>query len=405
MRNEIKRIITLSLVASIALSTSLFADNLAETFTSSKVKGELKSVYTKSNFDPGTPFLPANQDDSISTMGGNLNVITGSFYGLKLGATFQASSVLSDTNNNGIFSNDIDVSGSVLSESYIEYTLSKTNLKAGRQFIFTPLVSSAVDGKSSESLIKDSFEAYTLSNTNIPNTTLVATYVDKYQGKTDGNGDISDFNNFQDAAYTIYVKNTSVKNLILQTQYLAEKGITSTTDKNAFYFQADYAMGPHLLSAQYLTSEDKTQAVNAQDGTMYGLKAMGPLGIDKLGYLVAYNSSTDKNASVYTGAGAGTQDTPFTAIPVNGGGISTRADTNTLVGAIIIPIAGTISIPYAGKSFSATHPLGDVTAIGAMFIYPVNKNFSIKANFEHVTIEKIATEDANTARIYLSYKF
>ncbi len=400
-----KKFTTLSLVASVALSTSLYADTLSEAFANSKFKGELKTVYTKSNFDPGTPSLPANEDDSVLAVGGSLNVITGSFYGLKLGGTFQASSVVSDTDHNGIFANDMDVSGAVLSESYLDYSLSKTNLKIGRQFIFTPLLSSSIDGKSSESIIKDSFEAYILSNTDIPNTTLVAGYVDKYQGKTNGDRDVSKFNDFQDGAYTLYVKNTSIKNLTLQAQYLDEDGVTNATDKNAFYFQADYALGAHLLSAQYLSSEDKTQASDAQDGTMYGLKAMGPLGIDKLGYIVAFNSSTDKKAPVYTGAGAGTSDTPFTAIPVNGGGISTRADTDTLVGGIIVPIAGTTTIPYVGKSFSSTHPLGDVTAMGAMFMYPVNKNFSIKVNFEHVSIEKIAKENADTARIYLSYKF
>lgn len=400
-----KKITTLSLVASIALSASLYADSVSEAFADSKVKGALKAVYAKSNFDPGTTSLPSSKDDSVSAVGGSINAITGSFYGLKLGATFQASSVISNTNNNSIFSNDMDVSGSVLSESYLDYSLLKTNLKAGRQFIFTPLLSSAIDGKSSESIIKDSFEAYVLTNTDIPNTTLVAGYVDKYQGKTDGARDVSKFNAFQDGAYTIYAKNTSVKDLTLQVQYLDESGLTSATDKNAFYFQADYAVGKHLLSAQYLSSEDKTQAANAQDGTLYGLKAMGPLGIDKLGYLVAYNSSTDKNASVYTGAGTGTTDTPFTAMPVNGGGVPTRSDTDTLVGAVIIPVAGTTSILYTGKSSSSTHALGDVTAAGAIFIYPIDKNLTLKANFEHVTIEKLATEDADTARLYLSYSF
>lgn len=400
-----KKFTTLSLVASVALSASLYADTVSKAFADSKVKGELKAVYAKSNFDPGTAALPASQDDSVTAVGGSVNVITGSFYGLKLGATFQASSVVSDTRNNGIFANDMDVSGSVLSEAYLDYSLSKTNFKAGRQFIFTPLLSSALDGKSSESIIKDSFEAYVLSNTDIPDTTLVAGYVDKYQGKTNGTRDVSKFNAFQDGAYTLYAKNTSVKDLTLQAQYLDESGVTSATDKNAFYFQADYAIGKHLLSAQYLSSEDKTQAANAQDGTLYGLKAMGPIGIDKLGYLVAYNSSTDRNAPVYTGAGTGTTDTPFTAMPVNGGGVPTRADTDTLVGALIVPVAGTTSILYTGKSSSSTHAIGDVTAAGAIFIYPIDKNLMLKANFEHVSIQKLATSDADTARLYLSYKF
>jgi len=404
-----KRFTKLSLAAIVTLSTfatsANASDSIAEAFSNSKVKGELKAVYGKSNFDPGTQALPATKDDSILAAGGSLGIITDTFYGIKLGATFQASTILSDTNKNAIYANDMNVSGAVLSESYVDYTIANTNLKAGRQFITTPLLSSSLDGKASESLIKDSFEAYVLTNADIPDTTLIAGYVSKYQGKTNGTEDVSKFDKFQDGAYTIYAKNTSVENLTLQAQYLDENGITSTKDKNALYLQADYKMGAHTLSAQYLSSEDKTQAANAQDGTLYGLRAMGPIGIDKLGYIVAYNSSTDRNAPVYTGAGAGTTDTAFTAMPVNGGGVPTRADTDTLVGGVIIPIATTTSILYTGKSTSSTHALGDVTAIGAIFIYPVVKNFTIKANYEHVEIEKLATEDADTVRVYLSYKF
>ncbi len=39
------------------------------------------------------------------------------------------------------------------------------------------------------------------------------------------------FNDFQDGAYTLYVKNTSIKNLTLQAQYLDEDGVTNATDK------------------------------------------------------------------------------------------------------------------------------------------------------------------------------
>lgn len=392
-----KKLLKLSLVTCISLSTSLMADNLSEAFANAKVKGEIKALYSDSNF------LGNTTSDDITAVGGSLGIVTSSYYGFKAGVTFQASSILSDDNNNGVFSNDVDASGAVLSEAYIDYTISNTNLKIGRQYIYTPLVSTGIDGKSSESILKDSYEAYILTNTDIPNTTLVAGYVAKYQGKTDGAGDTSDFNKFQDGAYTIYVKNNSIKDLTLQAQYLDENGVTSATDKNVLYFQADYAIAGHTLSAQYLSSEDKTQAVGAQDGTLLGLKATGPVGIGKLGYIIAYNSSTDDGA-VYTGAGTGTSDTPFTAMPVNGGGVPARADTDTLVGAIIVPIGNVTAVAYAGKS-KRDVGLGDVEAMGAIAIYPYNKNFLIKVNYEHVETQNVFTEDTDVTRVYLSYKF
>lgn len=390
------------MIASIAITTPLLADNLSDALQNLKVKGEIKAEYSDSNF------LGAAKSEDITAVGGSLGVITGDFYGFSAGVTFQASTVLTDDFNAptaGPQIDPLDASGARLSESYIQYKYSNTSLKAGRQYIYTPLVSTAIDGKSSETVLKDSFEAYVLTNTDIPNTTLVAGYVNKYQNKVDAtSNDIGDFKDFQDGAYTIYAKNTSIENLTLQAQYLDESGKTSATDKDALYLQADYNLNGHMLSAQFLSSTDKTQAANAQDGKLFGLKATGPLGIGKLGYVLAYNSSTDKNAPVYVGAGSGTTDTPFTAMPVHGGGVPTRADTDTIVGAIAVPVMGATAVGYAGKSMSSTHPIGDVTAMGAIAIYPVSKNLLLKVNYEHVEVEKIP-KDTDTTRVYLTYKF
>jgi|GEM_PF-2000584 len=410
-----KKFSCLSLIASLAVATPLLADTLSEALEKLEVKGEIKTAYVDSNF------LGAAKSDNALAIGGNLGIVTGDFNGFKAGLTFQTSTVLTDdTNNNNTtpfsvngVSKRVDffnASGSVLSESYLEYSISNTSLKVGRQFIYTPLVSTGLEGKSSESIIKDSFEAYLLTNTDLPNTTIVAGYVDKWQAQSDGNGNVGDFTNVQDGAYTIYAKNDSIENLTLQAQYLDIDGTTTAGDRDALYFQADYKLGAHTISAQYLKSTDKSQAANAQDGQLYGLKATGPLGLGKLGYLVAYNSSTDNNGAVFTGAGDGTTDTPFTAMPVHDGGVPTRPDTDTLVGALVFPTGPVTLIGYAGKSFADTHVLGDVTAMGAIAIYPITKSLLLKANFEHVKTQNIIPaimqdDKTDTTRVYLSYKF
>lgn len=140
-----------------------------------------------------------------------------------------------------------------------------------------------------------------------------------------------------------------------------------------------------------------------------GLKANGALGISNLAYIVAFNSST-KDGDIDLGAGTGTSDTPFTAMPVNGGGVPSRANTDTLVGGLIIPITNITTIVYAGNSWS-NGGLGDVSATGLMAIYPFYKNVLLKANYEHVetehTIAPAGIVDRNTdvTRIYLFYSF
>lgn len=388
----------LSIIASFVLSAPLLADNLEDAFKNSKVSGEVKTTYVNSNF------LGNAKSDDIFAIGGRLGIITDSFYGFKAGATFQASHIFTDdikNINNDRVTNFYD-SGAILSEAYLEYTLYNTSIKAGRQFIQTPLLSSALEGKSSETIVKDSFEAYLLTNRDIPNTTIIAGYVNKYQG-ADSSKDIANFEKIEDGAYTAYLKNESIENLTLQAQYFNLNGITSNDDKNATYFQTDYKVGNHTLSAQYLNSYNKTQ--KDKKGQLFGAKATGPLGIWKLGYLVAYNGST--NGEVYLGEGLGVSDTPFTAMPVHGGGVPTREDTNTVVGAIVVPILDATLIPYAGKSFSNKNALGDVTAMGTMFIYPVYKDILFKAEVEHVEIEKkiLPKDNTDTYRVFLSYKF
>lgn len=104
--------------------------------------------------------------------------------------------------------------------------------------------------------------------------------------------------------------------------------------------------------------------------------------------------------------GTGTSDLLFTAMPVNGSGVPARANTDTLVGGIVIPILDVTTVAYAGNSWS-NDMVGDVFATGAIAIYPFYKNFLLKVNYEHVEVEESILEDGNTdvTRVYLSYKF
>jgi hypothetical protein len=398
-----KKVTSLSL--SMAAAITVFAtngiakENLIDSFKNGKISGEIKSVYSHSNF------LENKKSDNITTLGGSLSYETDSFYNFKLGATFQTSHVLDDENNNNVFASDLDGSGSVLSEFYLDYKISNTTIKAGRQFIYTPLVSSAIDGKASERLIKDSFQAYLITNEDVPDTVLTAGYIDKYQAQA-YDGDIGSFEDFEDGAYTIYAKNNSIENLILQAQYLKVNANDNSNDRDNIYFQADYTMGAHTFSAQYLASTDKSRISKEEDGEVYGLKASGPLGIWKLGYIVAFNSSTE-DGDVDLGAGTGTTDTLFSAMPVNGGGVPARADADTLVGGIIIPIEQITSVIYIGESRKDKDEdlLGDVKAGGIMAMYSYNKNLSLKVIHEHVKTEHPLDEDTDVTRVYLSFKF
>ncbi len=380
------------------------ADNtLAGIFANGKLTGEIKSVYSSSNF------LGKADATDVLSLGGNLGYVTGSYYGLKLGATFQTTHVLHASDDTGALKNaspiddqPLDITGERLSEAYLVYTLSDTTVKVGRQYIHTPLVSTANNGKSSEGLISDSFAAAVISSTSLPDTTITAGYITKYQAKTDGLGNIGDFNDLEDGAWTVYVKNNSITNLTLQAQYAELSGNVDANDVSVLFAQGDYKLGGHTLSAQYFKSD-----ANGVDGSIWATQATGPLGLGKLGYLVAYSSSLDDNPAVM-GIGAGAGDALFTTTPVEGSGVPTRPNTDTIVGALVVPTSFATFIPYVGESFK-DDGLGNVLVYGAMAIAPINKNFTVSAKYEYSNLENIfgpfEDEDNNLLRVYASYTF
>jgi len=384
-----KKIVNLSLIATLALSTSLCADTLAEAFTKSKINGEIKAQY----FDEQSPVDGKN--DTITVVGGNLGLVTDSFYGITAGATFQATQTMTrDIEGTNDFLNTMDASGAVLSESYLAYTLKNTTAKIGRQYINTPLVSG-----SDSRMVKESFEGALLSNTDLPNTTLVAGYVNKFQGRTDGNKEPGKFQDVEDGAYTLYAKNNSIKDLTLQAQYLDVNGITQANDKDALYFDADYNAGFAILSGQVLDSTNGNV-----DGRMYGLKASGNISMVNLTGI--YTTTTD-DGQVYPGEGNGA-DSAFTALPVHGGLVTYMANTDTMVAVAATQIVGATVAGYVGQVKSPdNNNLGgsdQIDAYGGFVQYPFNKNLSAKVMYENAKFSH-TLEDSNALRVYTSYKF
>lgn len=283
-----KKITKLSLATAIAitgLSSSVYAaETISEAFTNGKVKGTVKSYYFAQDFD-GT----GKEDSSIWVNGGSLNYITDSYRGIVLGSTFQTSHVATVDDDDSKTAGTLDASGSVLSEVYLEYTYDKTTFKGGRQFVATPLIFG-----SGSRLIRESFEAYLLSNTNIPDTKIVAGVVTKYQTRTDGAGDVGNFEKIgSDGIRTIYVKNTSIPNLTIQAQYA--DFVDTAVD---IYADAKYNFGPVYIAAQVFNTNYDTNT--DEDSSLYGLKIGGKVsGLD----LFAGYTTTDEDGNVHRGIG------------------------------------------------------------------------------------------------------
>lgn len=382
-----KKIIKLSILASLVLSSSLYANTLEEALKSSKVKAEIKAQYFN------TESVADSKNDSILAIGGNLNLITGSYYGFNAGVTFQTSHIVDkNINNTNDFENTMDASGSVMSESYLQYQFSNTSLKVGRQYISTPLIKG-----SDTRMIKQSFEGVTLVNKDIPDTTISLTYIDKYQDRTDGSGNTGRFIDYENGAFGIYIENKSIEKLDLKAQYLNVDGETNATDKDVTYLEAGYDFGFMNIKTQYIDSSN-----GDEDGSLFGLKASTKIGMFNL---IGIYSITGSEGTVYPGIGSGS-DPVFTALPLHGGDPTYTKDTDATVGLVITNIYGVTVGAYYGvvKTDDESLPYNKLKGTGAFAQYAFNKNLLAKVMYERIDFDTFENDD-NLFRSYLSYKF
>ena len=278
------KLVKLSLTAALSIAglttTVNAADTLADAFKNGKFKGQIKVQYFAKDYEGS-----ATQDAKITATGGNINYVSDEFYGFNVGATFQTSHVLSVDDEDGKYAGDLDADGSVLSESYLQYTFDKTSIKAGRQYISLPLVAG-----SGSRIFKQSFEAYALSTKAVPDTTITAAHITKEQARTDGAGNEPKFEDLgTDGANTIYVKNNSIKNLTLQVSALDVKDDYLTSFVDAKYkFDAD--LKPYVAVQYYNTNYE---ASSSDSSSLVGFKA--GINVKGLDIFASYTETDDDN--------------------------------------------------------------------------------------------------------------
>jgi len=320
-------------VAGLATS-SYAADTLADAFKNGHVSGELRAYYYDREGAVNSTTSAVNSD--IFTTGLILRYVSDSFYGFKLGATFQSSySPFADgsLSNAGTaksdFKGDMYGSGAVLSEAYIQYKIGNTTAKIGRQFINTPLV-----GGSPSRLITQSFEGAIVTNTDLPQTTLLAGVITKYQNRTDGAGNIGEFVNLESSAaygdygYTLLAINKSITNTTLSAQWAGLYGNPTTgVDADFYYLEGAYniLLGDFKYGLALNYEYKATNEIGQDDGTMYGAK--GSFGYKDFNTYVAYTTITDDGdieGTALTGGLGGGAQTAFAKGYQNKAGTYTR---------------------------------------------------------------------------------
>lgn len=434
----------LSLVAAVAigglLSNAYAADTLADAFKNGKVGGELKAYY----FDTKNEEAHAN----IFSTGVTLNYVTDSLYGFRLGTTFQSSaSPFATEAGKEMFMVDMYGPGAQLSEGYLAYTLGKTDVKVGRQFLGTPLVAS-----SGSRIIKEAFEGVSIVNKDIPDTTLMGVYVNKFQYKstlfTDGHEDvkIGRFTNVFgvptgwgetqapmvkiDDVFSVAAINKSVKGLTLTGAYALLQDVTHfaltnqpTGDVSIYSLEANYLvpMNGYKLGFDALYRKSTTDSA-LNDYQWNGHYLGGRVGIYELaGFGASFAmGQSDKNQHLIDGVGLGT-DFSYTG-SVFAAYQSYQANTNSYSGKLSYDFAKlgvnglTSYILYSvdKQGEVAASKSADYAITGAEVAYAFSgalKGFSTSLQYEHTKCDttfhngKSDSAASDQYRFRTNYKF
>jgi len=322
-------------------TNSYGADSLVDAFKNGKTKGELRAWY----FDRQVENAPASSAGIFSTAV-ILNYVTDKFYGFSLGGTLEAMyAPEASSGAKDVYKSDMYGSGAVLSEAYLGYDIGKTAVKAGRQYISTPLVSG-----SGTRIVKESFQGATITNKDLPGTTITGGYIDKFQGRTgyamgDNVGDAADFGDRAiiygisgsttygfDGAYTIAVINKSISNLTLTGQYLNVGAVTVGTKKSdihVYFSDANYIlpMDGYKLEFGLNFRGSQTDAPLHTTIKYDGTYTAGKIAVSELaGFGASFAAAiTSRDDAIIAGMGNGAQT--VTATLIRAGGASMTANT------------------------------------------------------------------------------
>ncbi len=375
-----------SLAVLLATGTMLSAaDTLADAFKNGKLQGELKAYYYDRDWSNGTTATGTAIKGDIINLGVKLDYETAPFYNFRVGFGFQSSNApwvdddgkIAYGTTPGPGAMDMWGSGAVLSQAYLAYDFTKlTSIKVGRQYIDMPLIGSAPSR-----LIVESFQGVSLVSKEFANTTIMAAYVDKFQGWTDGTGDIADFGSSMngskfDYAYAIAIINKSLTNTTLTAAYGAVdstdmSGINDTSYKMIYVdalYQGKTSSLTYELAAQYGNVNYDSGLIS--DANFYGIKA--GIGFSGLNLYAAYDKIADGNAW-WGVAGSGTKPLIYTSTVVFAGGFDESTQYAFDINYLIKPIDLTLGARYVNVDYKGDSPIAgdkaDITSVyaGVMF--------------------------------------
>ena len=219
----------------------------------------LRTFYFDRSFDEDKT---GKANATALTFGGILKYESADYYGAKFGIAYYGSQRIG-----GIFSREEGAGTSILGrdgenlgflgEAYLEYGISNTMVKVGRQQLATPLIQNH-----DLRILPSVYEAAILRNRDISNTVIELGYVGAYTGFTSKENEFLDFNEKwgEDGLAYIYINNKSIENLTIRAQYVG--ALSDVNDMGELIAVNDY----RYIDAKYAIPMGEKSYIKAQYG-------------------------------------------------------------------------------------------------------------------------------------------
>ena len=239
---------------------------------SGKFSADLKLFHMVRTYDHVKP------DAKALAGGGILKYDSGSFHGLKFGLAYYGSHKIGGfySRKEGIGTSLLQRDGDdvhFLGEAYLQYDISKTTVKVGRQRLATPLMEDLY-----LRILPTVYEAAIIRNRDIPKTTAELGYVRSFSGFASKNSgfDENDATWGKAGLFYIYVKNSSIKHLTIRGEYI--KAVSDTDDSGETIPLRDYRYVdirynlPVLTGGYFKAQYGGNSYNNAPDSALFGVK-------------------------------------------------------------------------------------------------------------------------------------
>ena len=368
-------------------TSSMAGDSFLDSLKEGKIKGEAKAYYFNRDTKSKT-----NERSGIFTTGVSLEYKTKSYNGFDLGVLMQSSSSpFASEDAKSEYNADMYGSGAQLSNAYLEYNVFDTNIKIGRQFIDTPLIRG-----SSSRVIEQAFEGETIVSKLIPKTEISLININKYQNRTDQEGNVGKFEDVgEHSVPSILIATDVIPNTVVRAQYLDVKD-----DYKTRYFDIEYKneindIG-YNLAYQYVSS--KTE--KGDKSNVYAMR----VGIDKGNFssYIAY-SKTNEGNKPKLGLGSGVYGVYYTksTVAAAAGVVNTKGAEAYALN-LQYKISG---VKVGARYVTLKEPNGNKTKIpGAFVSYNFTKALNLNLAYEQHKYD-FSDDNDSEMRLKLRYKF